>query len=307
MNVSVLVPVYNSEKSLPLLVERLAAVLNENADSFEVILIDDGSRDASWKVIEELADEHIWLTGIDLARNYGQHNALLCGIRVASHEVIVTIDDDLQHPPEEIPKLLAQLSQGFDVVYGTPNTQQHGLLRNLASRITKTVLRGAMGVETAAKVSAFRGFRTSLRTAFSNYDSPYVSIDVLLTWATGRFAAVDVNHDPRRIGVSNYTPRKLVKHALTMMTGFSTLPLQIASIAGLVSTAIGLLVLTYVLGSALIRGRTVPGFAFLASTVALFSGVQLFALGMIGEYLAGMHFRSMGKPSYVIRSENHPD
>jgi undecaprenyl-phosphate 4-deoxy-4-formamido-L-arabinose transferase len=305
MNISVVVPVYNSEGSLPLLVERLAAVLKENADSFELILVDDGSRDASWMVIAELAEEQSWITGIQLARNYGQHNALLCGIREASYEVIITIDDDLQHPPEEIPKLLAKLSQGFDVVYGAPNVQQHGVLRNLASRITKTVLKGAMGVETAAKVSAFRGFRTSTRDAFSSYDSPYVSIDVLLTWATARFAAVDVNHDPRRVGTSNYTPRKLVKHALTMMTGFSTMPLQIASIGGLVFTGMGLLVLTYVVGSALIRGRTVPGFAFLASTIALFSGVQLFALGMIGEYLARMHFRSMGKPTYAIRSTNN--
>jgi undecaprenyl-phosphate 4-deoxy-4-formamido-L-arabinose transferase len=304
MNVSVVVPVFNSEESLPVLVERVAAVLSEHADSFEVVLVNDGSHDASWDVICRLAAEHVWLRGIDLARNYGQHNALLCGIRAALHETIVTLDDDLQNPPEEIPALLKELESGADVVYGTPGAQQHGFLRNLASRITKVVLRDAMGVRAASHVSAFRVLRTSLRDAFTNYQSPFVSIDVLLTWATSRFAAVAVEHQPRRSGTSNYTPSRLVTHAFNMMTGFSTLPLQVASITGFAFTGVGFIVLLYVLITALVAGRSVPGFAFLASAISLFSGVQLFALGIIGEYLARMHFRTMEKPAYVVREES---
>ena len=235
-------------------------------------------------------------------RNFGQHNALLCGIRVARHGVIVTIDDDLQTPPDEVPRLLAQLEQGYDVVYGTPEKEAHGFLRNMASRITKLALQSAVGAETARKVSAFRAFRTHLREAFSNYSGPYVSIDVLLTWGTKKFSAIPVRNDPRTIGVSHYTFGKLVAHAMNMMTGFSTVPLQIASITGFVFTFFGFAILLYVMGRYLIQGSPVPGFPFLASVIAIFSGAQLFALGIIGEYLARMHFRMMDRPSYAVRS-----
>jgi undecaprenyl-phosphate 4-deoxy-4-formamido-L-arabinose transferase len=158
-----------------------------------------------------------------------------------------------------------------------------------------------MGAETARNVSAFRVFRTQVRDAFANYQGPFVSVDVLLTWGTTRFAAIPVRHNPRRIGVSNYTFRKLVLHALNMMTGFSVLPLQMASLIGFAFTLFGLGVLAYVLGRYLIQGGSVPGFPFLASIIAIFSGAQLFSLGIIGEYLARMHFRMMEKPAYTVR------
>ena len=300
---SVVVPVYNSEESLPRLIDRLAPVLRGLADRYEVILVNDGSQDGSWDVLSALAAEHPWARCIDLMRNYGQHNALLCGIRAARHGVVVTMDDDLQNPPEEIPKLLDKLAEGYDVVYGTPQKQQHGLWRNVASRITKLSLQGAMGARTAGKVSAFRVFRTPLRDAFANFRSSFVSIDVLLTWGTTRFAAVAVRHDPRELGVSNYTFRKLLVHALNMLTGFSTLPLQLASLVGFAFTLFGLAVLVYVLCRYLIEGGGVPGFPFLASVIAVFSGAQLFALGIIGEYLARMHFRTMERPAYTTRSD----
>ncbi len=212
------------------------------------------------------------------------------------------MDDDLQNPPEEIGKLLALLGDGVDVVYGTPETEQHGFLRNQASRITKIALQSAMSAETARSVSAFRAFRTRLREAFASYAGPFVSIDVLLTWGSTRFAHVRVKHEPRTAGASNYTFRMLVTHALNMTTGFSTLPLQIASFIGFVFTLFGLFVLAIVLGTYVVNGgASVPGFAFLASIIAIFSGAQLFALGIIGEYLARMHFRSMDRPAYVVR------
>jgi undecaprenyl-phosphate 4-deoxy-4-formamido-L-arabinose transferase len=163
-----------------------------------------------------------------------------------------------------------------------------------------------MGAETARNVSAFRAFRTPVREAFASYQGPFVSIDVLLTWATTRFAAVEVRHDSRRNGISNYTFRKLVVHALNMMTGFSTLPLQLASMVGFAFTLFGMGVLFYVVGRYLLQGGSVPGFPFLASIIALFSGAQLFALGIIGEYLARMHFRSMERPTYVVRDSTSP-
>jgi glycosyltransferase involved in cell wall biosynthesis len=299
--VSVVVPVYNAAATLPELAARLEAVLAGLAPGSEILLVNDGSRDESWQVILDLAARGPRVRGIDLMRNYGQHNALLCGIRAAAGAVMVTLDDDLQHPPEEIPKLLDALTSEVDVVYGTPLAEQHGLLRDVASRATKMVLQGAMGAEIASRVSAFRAFRTELRQAFAQYGNPYVSIDVLLTWSTTRFAAVAVRHEPRRSGSSNYTFRTLVRHALNMVTGFSVAPLRLASLVGFASTLLGLLVLAWVVGRYLIQGTTVPGFPFLASVIAIFSGAQLFTLGIIGEYLARMHFRLMSRPIYSVR------
>ncbi|MBE2271240.1 MAG: glycosyltransferase [Anaerolinea sp.] len=303
-SISVIIPAYRSSESLPPLMAELARVLPTLTDTYEVIIVNDGSPDggATWRAIQTLSATYSWVHGIHLMRNYGQHNALLCGIRQARHDLIVTMDDDLQHPPTEIPKLLTHLREGnYDVVYGTPAHEQHGLLRDLASQVTKLALQSSMGVDIARKVSAFRVFRTLLRGAFENYSSPYVSIDVLLTWGTTRFSAVVARHEERTIGKSGYTLAKLIRHALNMITGFSTLPLQVASIVGFLLALFGILVLVYVIGRYLLMGAVVQGFAFLASIVAIFSGAQLFALGIMGEYLARIHFRTMDRPVYTIR------
>jgi len=300
--ISAVVPVYRSAEILPELCQRLRNVLEQLTPAFEIVLVEDSSPDRSWSVITELAESDPRIRGIRLRRNYGQHNALLCGLRAARYDVTVTLDDDLQNPPEEIEKLLSLLTSDVDVVYGKPIAEAHGLFRNMASRITKIALQEAMGAEVARHVSAFRAFRTSLREAFGGYRGPSVSVDVLLTWGTTRFAHTAVRHMPRQSGESGYTFRKLLTHALTLVTGFSTLPLQIASFVGFVFTAFGFVVLIYVIGAFIIYGGdTVPGFAFLASIVAIFSGAQLFALGIIGEYLARIHFRSMDRPTYVVR------
>lgn len=301
-SLSIVIPVYNSETILPKLIDRLDKVLPTVSKSFEVILVNDGSKDRSWDVVCSLDKKHEWVHGVNLMRNYGQHNALLCGIRMAKNEMIVTMDDDLQHPPEEIPKLLSMLAEGYDVVYGTPHKEQHGLWRDLASQLTKMAMQSAMGIDNARDVSAFRIFRTPLRDAFANYQSPFVSIDVLLTWGTTNFSAVPVQHDQRQSGESNYNFNKLARHVVTMMTGFSVLPLRLASIIGFVFTLFGFGILVYVIGYFLIEGGSVPGFPFLASIVALFSGAQLFALGIIGEYIASMHFRMMERPPYIIKA-----
>lgn len=293
-------PVYRSQATLPELHRRLVAALEPVEPCFEIILVEDCGGDDSWQSIQQLAQQDSRVRGMKLARNYGQHNALLCGIRAADGELIVTIDDDLQNPPEEIPRLLSKLKEGYDVVYGSPKNETHGFFRNQASRITKLALQGAMGMESASKVSAFRIFRTRLRDAFDAYRSPTVNIDVLLTWGTTRFAAVDVRQDERTIGDSGYSLQKLINHAINMMTGFSTLPLQIASVLGLFFGFVGFLILAYVIFNYVIHGSSVPGFAFLASMISIFSGVQLFTLGIFGEYLARMHFRSMERPPYAL-------
>jgi glycosyltransferase involved in cell wall biosynthesis len=299
--VSVVVPVYNSEGSLTPLVERLVAVLPSVAREWEVLLINDGSRDRSWEVIRELAARYPQVCGIRMLRNFGQHNALLAGTRAAQFAVTMTMDDDLQHQPEEIPKLLAKLAEGADVVYGTPTTLPHSFWRNFFSRFTKAALGFVMRIDTLVDISAFRAFRTDLRRAFRAYNSPEVIMDVLLSWGTSSFTSVKCEHLPRTIGRSNYTPSKLFNSTMFILTGYSTAPLRLASSVGFVFTLFGVGVLVYVLGRYLVTGGSVPGFPFLASAIAIFSGAQLFALGIMGEYLARIFNRSVERPVYVVK------
>jgi len=306
--ISVIVPVYNSEASISELVNRIDRAMSAEEKTFEIILVNDGSHDCSWNVICDSFKSHHNIRGINLLRNYGQHNALLCGVRAANGLLCVTMDDDLQHPPEELPRLLKAMKDGVDVVYGTPETEDHGLLRDLASKTTKWALQSAMGANTARRVSAFRVFRTALRKGFENFHGPFVSLDVLLTWSTNRFSSINVKHEPRRCGKSNYTVGKLIIHALNMMTGFSVMPLRVASVVGFTFTLVGIAVLLFVLWRYFVYGVTVPGFPFLASIIAIFAGAQLFSLGIIGEYLARMYFRTMNRPAYIIsEAKEHPE
>jgi glycosyltransferase involved in cell wall biosynthesis len=302
-SVTVVIPVFNARESIAQLCSEILAELHGPEYELEIILVEDCSLDDSWSIVESLASNDERIRGISLGRNFGQHNALLCGIRSASHEIIVTMDDDLQHPVSQIQILMDELAKGFDVVYGVPRAERHGILRNLATRMTKLALQGTIGSRAARDVSAFRVFYTYLRDGFSQFESPSVSIDVLLTWSTSRFSSVKVEHQPRSAGRSNYTLRKLVSHAFNLVTGFSALPLKLASIVGFVITVFGVAILTYVLAQYFVSGRSVPGFAFLASIITIFSGTQMFVMGIFGEYLARIHFRTLNRPPYVIRTD----
>ena len=300
--VSIVVPVHGTGDALAELISRVSSVLGGASGlPWEVILVNDGSPESCWHRIEELARSHGNVRGINLMRNYGQHNALLCGLRATVYDTTVTMDDDLQHPPEEIPKLLSLREEGWDVVYGTPASQRQPFWRKLASMLIRIALAGAIGWKRARGVSAFRAVRTESRRAFADFRGPFVSLDVLLSWSTDRASQVEVRHDARRSGASGYSFWKLASHAADMMTGFSAWPLRLASVVGFGFTLFGLAVLAYVIVRYLLAGGSVPGFPFLASIIAIFSGAQLFALGIIGEYLARMHFRSMERPVYVVR------
>jgi glycosyltransferase involved in cell wall biosynthesis len=219
--VSVIIPVYNSAETLEPLVNRLLDTFRDQTSECEILMVNDGSQDGSWNVIQSLASRHSEVHGLNLMRNFGQHNALLAGIRQAKGEVIVTMDDDLQNPPEEVPKLLEKLAKGHAVVYGNPHQEQHGMFRDNASLFVKIALRVGFGYKHASHTSSFRAFRAQLRDAFSGFEAKYVSIDVLLTWATTDFSWVAVQHDERSTGTSGYTLRKLLSHTVNMLTSFS--------------------------------------------------------------------------------------
>jgi glycosyltransferase involved in cell wall biosynthesis len=298
--ISVVVPVYNGAATLEELAGRVEAAL---PGDYELVFVNDGSADDSWDRIVNLSRRNERVRGLDLMRNYGQHNALLAGIRAARGVMVVTIDDDLQNPPEEIPRLLAEIDRGSDVVYGTATEQHYGFWRGLGTRLTKLALRGAIGSDVAAKVSAFRAFRTDLRDAFKDFHAPYVSIDVLLSWGARQYGWVPVAHAARGEGRSSYGFGRLATHALNVLTGFTTRPLRFASLVGLAFTLFGVAILVLVLVRYFVEGDRVPGFPFLASVVAIFSGAQLLTLGIIGEYLARMHMRVMDRPAYTVREE----
>ena len=299
MNISVVVPVYKSADTLPLLVDELGKVLPNVAGEFELVLVNDGSPDQSWAAITRLAQDYSWVRGIDLMRNSGQHNATLCGIRGAKYEVIVIMDDDLQNPPSEIPKLVEKLGQGYDVVYGVAKKRQQVWWKRLASVIVKRAIAYVMGQQAVRDIGAFKAFRSDLRKSFENFYGPDVLVDVLLSWGTSRFSYVEVDESPRIAGESNYNIYELIKVSLLVLTSFTTIPLRFASLLGLLFTFFGVGVLIYVLTIYFTLG-SIDGFPFLASTITIFSGVQLFALGIIGEYLARIFERTKGRPAYTV-------
>ena len=299
MNCSVVIPVYRGEATVEPLVERLGKVLPSAAEQFEVLLVNDGSPDESWAAIRRLAGRYPWVRGLRLTRNYGQENATLCGILESSFPVIATMDDDLQHAPEDLPRLLAKLNQDYDVVYGVARIRQQVWWKRLLSAAVKRVISLSVGIPEIRGMSTFKVFRGEIRETYASIGGPDVTVDVLLSWMFSRFATVEIEESPRTAGVSNYNLMKLIRVALRILTNYTTIPLRLASLLGFLFTFFGFLVFVYVLTVYFTEG-SIPGFSFLASVLTIFSGVQLFALGIIGEYLARVFERSSGRPRYAI-------
>ena len=305
--ISVIIPVFKASKNISKLNDELNSFFKSINQSYELIYIDDCSNDNSWEIIESFAKNNNRVIGYKLRKNFGQHNALLCGIRKARGEVIVTLDDDLQHPPKEIKKMLEKFEEGYDVIYGCASKYRHKLWRNLTSYLTKVIINTLVGYKYVTKISDFRIFKTSLRDAFFDFKGSYVNIDVLLSWSTNKFSYVNVEHHKRNEGKSNYSLKKLIFYGITMVTGFTTLPLRISSILGLIFSIFGFIILLYVIFNFFIHGSPVRGFPFLASVISLFAGIQLLVLGVIGEYLSIVHNRTSNLPSYVIEKEVKKD
>jgi glycosyltransferase involved in cell wall biosynthesis len=299
-SISVVIPCYRSETTIRRVVEGLHESLS--GQDYEVICVVDGSPDNTWAVVESLA-EHPRVRGLELMRNYGQHNALLAGIMAARNDVTVTMDDDLQHSPADVPRLIGALDDDVDLVYGVPTQEPHGFWRGVSSRSVKWVLAQSLGVRDARQISAFRAFRTGVRSSFEAVRDAFVSIDVLLSWTGSRVRSVAVEMADRQAGESNYNLRTLLRHTVNMVTGYSSAPLRVVTLVGFVTALLGLLLFIYVLVLFFSGQTQVAGFTTIAAMVAMFSGVQLFALGILGEYIGRLHSRSISRPSYVIRRE----
>ena len=300
--VTVVVPVFRGAPTIEELVARtIRASAARGWTLAELILVDDHSPDGSWTIISRLVGQYPEVRGVSLARNAGQHAALLAGMSCAAGDVIVTMDDDLQHRPEEISNLLDALGDDVDLVYGQAQTEEHGWARNATSRVGKRFIGLAAASEFVKDISGFRAFRSWLVPALLRQSSQHPSVDVPLLWCTSRVVVAEVQMDKRMHGSSNYSVGMLFRHALTMLLGYSTLPLRIMSYAGMALGAVGAALLAYVLINFWAHGSSVPGFAFIGSMIALFSGVQLLAIGVIGEYLARLYGSSIGRPLFAIR------
>lgn len=299
--ISVVIPCYFSEASIARVVGELVGLLPSVVPQYEIVLVNDGSTDSTWSTIERLVAENPHVKGVDLTRNFGQQNALMVGFRYASYPLILTMDDDGQHPPSEITKLVDSLTDNTDVVYGVPEAEQHGPFRNLASVSVKWLVEVVLKFPFAGDTSAFRLFRASLVRQFLDTSSPTVDVDAILCWSTRRVRACRVERREREFGKSNYTIRKLLLHTVNMMVSYSTLPLRVSSAVGFGFTLFGGLVLAHVVWNYLTYGGAVQGFTFLASTIAIFSGAQLFSIGVLGEYLGRVHHQAMGYPVAAVR------
>lgn len=298
---SVIIPVYNSAKTLQLVVDDVIRVVRATGRQFEILLVNDGSSDRSWEIVQSIASQNRNVCGINLQKNYGQHNALLCGIRMARFDVLITLDDDMQHPSREIPKLLEKLDEGnCDVVYGIPEKLPHSFVRNLISRMVKGIIILATGLKRLRYQSPFRVFRTELRNAFVNFSSREILLDALLAWGTSRFDAVRVKYEPRKEGKSNYTPKKLFNMTVLFLTSYSTAPLRIAGLTGFAMTIFGLLILAYILLAYLYSG-SIPGWLVVICVIAILVGTQMLVLGIFAEYISRIYNRILDQPPYIIR------
>ena len=300
-SVSVVVPTFRNAEGLEFLARTILEILQGENRVFEILFVNDGSPDATWDTLQRINALHPEVRGINLMRNYGQHNALLAGIFNAHYEIIVTLDDDFQTPPTEIPKLLSKIDEGFDLVYGARSKEQHGPARNLASRVTKWLVQHTMNAPLASSITSFRAFRTDLMRHYPKNGPPSVFIDALLDWTAQKITSVSVEHRPRETGKSNYSWSKLLAHSVNMVTGLSVVPLQLAVWLGFLITCFGVCLFVFVMAAYFLHGSRVPGFTFLAAVFLLFSGTQLCVLGIIGEYLARVYLRLLGKPAFVIK------
>ncbi len=302
INVSVVVPVYGSERTLRSLWQRLSNVLNSHGLSFEVVFVDDGSRDGSWTLLKNLQTEHPdSIVAIQLMRNFGQHNALMAGFHHVRGQVIITIDDDLQHPPEEIPALLATLRENdLDLVYGTYDRKKHALWRNFGSTLAASFFRSVFRVSVTP--TAFRAVRRELVECILSYNRNFTIIDGLLAWSTQRIGATRVSHHPRAEGRSGYSISKLLMQSVNVLTNFSLAPLQFVSITGIATSFAGLSLAAYYLFLYFSSSVGVPGYASLIVTLLVSSGLQLLSLGMIGEYVGRVLLNINQKPQFVERT-----
>lgn len=301
-HVSIVVPVYRSEETLVELHRRLVASAETITAEFEILFVDDRGGDHSWDVIEEIAGRDARVRGIRLSRNFGQHAATICGIAKSGGDWIVTIDDDLEQPPEAIPRLYRKAMEGHSLVYGIYGARSHAWWRNVTSDMARRMFSLAIP-SLNHEYTSFRVVERKIALALAEFDSPFPFVDGYLSWLTNSYSTVSVDHGQRASGRSNYSFRRLLTHTINVFVTFSDLPLKIASWIGIVSFCVGMGWLLVIVLRRLLGGITVSGYASLMASIILFGGIQLLLLGIFGEYLGRMNFKSSRKPLFLVAED----
>jgi undecaprenyl-phosphate 4-deoxy-4-formamido-L-arabinose transferase len=298
---SIVIPVYNGAGSIGELVAALEALDIEGG--LEIVLVNDGSPDNSRDVCRGLVKRaRVPITLVDLSRNYGEHNAVMAGLRHARGAHVITMDDDLQNPPEEVSRLLAFAQQsGREVVYTCYDEKHHSSLRNLGSRFTNWVAGFVLDKPKGFYLSSFRCMSAFVVREVTRYQGPFPYVDGLILQVTQDIDRLLVRHLPRAVGRSNYTLRRLLRLWLSMFVNFSVMPLRVSTLAGLALSVVGAIGGVMAIIEALFSDPP-AGWASLISAVLLLSGVQLLILGIVGEYLGRLYLTANGKPQSVIKS-----
>jgi len=302
---SVVVPVYNAEASLEELVTRLASVFGELDRTYEVVLVDDASRDQSWSVISRLRASGAPIRAFQFGRNHGQHYALKCGLDHCTGRFAITMDDDLQHPPEEISKLVRAIEgdDAIDVVCGHYHQKAHSAFRNLGAAALHRIDHAIFSTDRRVFLSAFRVMRRSVVDEIRLVRHAQPRIGPIILSITNRIASVPVQHDPRRHGRSGYTLRRLVRDTLSSIMNYSALPLQVVSFVGIGSAALSILLAIYFLVLYFGRGIGVSGFTTIVLLILFTSGAVLFSFGLVGEYLRRIVAQQLMFTQYHVRAE----
>jgi glycosyltransferase involved in cell wall biosynthesis len=302
-SLSVVIPVYGSAPILPELVRQLDELLLDWPDlrgRFEVVLVDDCGPGGSWEVIEGLAADRRHLKAISLRKNAGQHNAIMAGLNFASGEVIVMMDDDLQHSPSDIPTLYARIVDGHDVCYADFHGRHHARWKILGSAINDRVARYLLKKPAGLYLSPFKAIRREVRDELVKYQGPHVYLDGLILTVTGRIASVQVEHHPRFRGQGGYSLYRSISLWLRMATNFSIAPLRLASYMGFSFAGVGLMLALYLVVQRLVNDNVPEGWTSLMVMLLILGGIQLMALGAIGEYLGRVFLAINRRPQFVV-------
>jgi glycosyltransferase involved in cell wall biosynthesis len=303
---SVVIPVYNGATSIAGLVRALENL--SIAGGHEIVLVNDGSGDDSLAVCHALFDEaRVPMTVVSLARNYGEHNAVLAGLRYASGAHVITMDDDLQNPPEEVQRLLAFAQRnGKEVVYTYYYEKRHAVWRNMASRFANRIADFVLDKPRGLYLSSFRCMTAFVAREIVRYEGPFPYVDGLILQVTHDIDRLLVGHLPRATGSSNYTVRRLLRLWMNMFVNFSVMPLRISTVTGFALSAFGAVAMAVAIAEALFSSPP-PGWASLMAAVLLLSGVQLMILGIIGEYLGRLYLTANQRPQSVVKEVRHTE
>jgi glycosyltransferase involved in cell wall biosynthesis len=297
---SVIVPVFNEIANINPLYQRLVNTMRTLDGTYEIIFIDDGSKDGSFQSMKELSAGDGNVRVVRFTRNFGQHAAIFAGLCQARGQVVITIDADLQNPPEEIPRLIQKLDEGYEVVMGVFKRPGEPVYRRAGSAFAKWVLAKTMP-SIPTNLSGFRALKSEVVEQVKAVKEKNNFIDGLLCWMGFDVAVVEVTHNKRQAGKSKYNLFKLINLWFDMVVSFTNFPLKLAMVGGSLLGLAGFLLALYYFVRYLIDGSIVPGFATIVILLAVFSGVQLLCLGIMGEYIGRMNVEVKNKPQYVIR------